>query len=146
MRAEISRLHSQLGSTILYVTHDQSEAMALGQRIAVMHEGALQQVAEPLTLYRQPSNLFVATFIGSPPMNILRGRVVARGEEFVFQENNPAGATNGLRLELPLSRERGERLIHFTESNMILGIRPEHISILRDSAEEDAARIPVQAV
>jgi multiple sugar transport system ATP-binding protein len=146
MRSELSRIHAQQGGTMLYVTHDQAEALALGQRVAVMRDGVLQQVAEPHVLYRQPANLFVAEFIGSPPMNIFRGRILAREGEFVFQENNPGGAANGLRLELPLSRERGERLIHFAEGNMVLGIRPEHISINQDAAEEDAARIPVQTV
>jgi multiple sugar transport system ATP-binding protein len=146
MRGELSRLHAQWGGTMLYVTHDQSEALALGQRVAVMRDGALQQVAESHVLYRQPANLFVAEFFGSPPMNIFRGRIVAREGDFAFQENNPGGAATGLRLELPLSRERGERLIHFAEGNMVLGIRPEHISIIQDAVEEDAARIPVQTV
>src|SRR2546423_5776380 len=70
MRAEIARLHARLGATMIYVTHDQVEAMTMGQRIAVMKEGVIQQVADPLTLYNSPGNLFVATFIGSPPMNL----------------------------------------------------------------------------
>jgi multiple sugar transport system ATP-binding protein len=69
MRSEISRLHGQLGSTMIYVTHDQVEAMTMGDRICVMKDGVIMQVADPLTLYRKPENLFVAGFIGSPPMN-----------------------------------------------------------------------------
>ncbi len=71
-RAELARLHQRLGATMVYVTHDQVEAMTLGTRVAVMHEGVLQQVAPPMELYRQPANLFVAGFIGSPGMNLIR--------------------------------------------------------------------------
>src|SRR5690606_28281626 len=76
MRVEIARLHQRLGATMVYVTHDQVEAMTLGQRIVVMHEGRVQQVDTPMTLYRQPANRFVATFLGSPAMNLLRGRAL----------------------------------------------------------------------
>jgi multiple sugar transport system ATP-binding protein len=78
MRSEISRLHSQLGSTMIYVTHDQVEAMTMGDRICVMRDGKIMQVADPLTLYRKPENVFVAGFIGSPPMNLLKGKVDQR--------------------------------------------------------------------
>src|SRR5439155_476075 len=71
MRMELSRLHQRLAATMIYVTHDQVEAMTMGDRIAVMDRGRLQQVADPLTLYHQPANLFVAGFIGSPPINLL---------------------------------------------------------------------------
>ena len=77
MRAELKRLHARLGITTVYVTHDQVEAMTLGDRIAVMSEGRLQQLGPPQEVYDSPSNVFVAGFIGSPPMNLLRGR--ARG-------------------------------------------------------------------
>ena len=72
MRSEISRLHAELGSTMIYVTHDQVEAMTMGDRICVMRDGLIMQVADPLTLFRQPENLFVAGFIGSPPMNLIK--------------------------------------------------------------------------
>ena len=75
MRSEISRLHGQLGTTMIYVTHDQVEAMTMGDRICVMRDGIIMQVADPLTLYLRPENLFVAGFIGSPPMNLLKGKV-----------------------------------------------------------------------
>ena len=75
MRSEISRLHTQLTTTMVYVTHDQVEAMTMGDRICVMRDGNIMQVADPLTLYRQPENIFVAGFIGSPPMNLLKGKV-----------------------------------------------------------------------
>jgi multiple sugar transport system ATP-binding protein len=79
MRLEIARLHRRLGATMVYVTHDQIEAMTLGQRIVVMKDGHVQQIDTPMSLYDRPSNLFVATFLGSPGMNVLRGRL-ARGD------------------------------------------------------------------
>src|ERR1700749_1909429 len=87
MRSEISRLHAELGSTMIYVTHDQIEAMTMGDRICVLRDGLIMQVADPLTLYRQPENLFVAGFIGSPPMNLIKGKVQKRAEGIYFVEN-----------------------------------------------------------
>ena len=75
MRAELAALHERLGTTTVYVTHDQVEAMTLGQRVAVLRYGLLQQVATPQQLYRNPANLFVAAFIGSPPMNLVEATV-----------------------------------------------------------------------
>ena len=86
MRVELSRLHRRLGSTMLYVTHDPVEAMTLGERIAVMKAGAIQQVAVPMELYRRPANLFVAGFIGWPPMNLLLGTLLEKGNALFFQE------------------------------------------------------------
>ncbi len=78
MRMEIKRLHQRIGATIVYVTHDQIEAMTMATRIAVMHQGAVQQFADPDTVYRYPANLFVARFMGSPPMNTMPARLEAR--------------------------------------------------------------------
>jgi ABC-type sugar transport system ATPase subunit len=83
LRAELKRLHGRLGTTMVYVTHDQVEAMTLGDRIAVMHRGRLQQVGTPEQVYRTPCNLFVARFVGSPAMNILPGTAVRRGEDVI---------------------------------------------------------------
>src|SRR5690606_23005323 len=98
MRTEISRLHARLGATMVYVTHDQIEAMTMGDRICVMRDGVIMQVATPLELYNQPANLFVAGFIGSPPMNFLPGTIVASGNESHF-------AVDGGEFALPLGRE-----------------------------------------
>ena len=97
MRSEISKLHAQLGSTMIYVTHDQVEAMTMGDRICVMRDGLIMQVADPLTLYRQPENLFVAGFIGSPPMNLLKGKVQRRDGGLVFVES---AEKNGITIPL----------------------------------------------
>lgn len=107
MRTELAKLHQQLATTTVYVTHDQVEAMTLGHRITVMNDGVIQQVDTPLTLYRNPINRFVAGFIGSPSMNFINGTVV--GSEFT---------TDGLRLNInPLSHS----------GDAILGIRPEDL-------------------
>ncbi len=79
MRTEIKKLHQRLGTTIVYVTHDQVEAMTLASRIAVMHQGSIQQFAEPRTTYERPANMFVAGFMGSPPMNFIPARLAAGG-------------------------------------------------------------------
>jgi ABC-type sugar transport system ATPase subunit len=134
LRAEILRVTRALGTTAIHVTHDQSEAMSLGQRIVVMRDGAVQQIAAPQTLYAQPENLFVAGFIGSPPMNLIRGRVAPRAGSYVFQENNPAGAGTGDQIEIVLPADRGERLSRFAEGNVVLGVRAEDILIGNGSA------------
>ena len=77
MRAEIIRLHHQLGATMIYVTHDQTEAMTMGERIVVMNQGRIQQVAPPLSLYEKPANPFVASFIGTPPMNLFPAGILS---------------------------------------------------------------------
>jgi multiple sugar transport system ATP-binding protein len=110
MRAELARLHERLQTTTVYVTHDQVEAMTLGQRVAVMRDGRIQQVAEPQVLYREPANLFVAAFIGSPSMNLVEATL--DGDSVSF-----AGFT------IPLARDR--RPAYGSGDRLILGIRPE---------------------
>ena len=110
MRAELARLHDRLGVTTVYVTHDQVEAMTLGQRVAVMRDGRLQQVGAPKTVYSDPANLFVAAFIGSPPMNLVEATLSDDGVEFA-----------GFRI--PLDRTLRPRAA--SDRRVILGIRPE---------------------
>jgi multiple sugar transport system ATP-binding protein len=110
MRAELTRLHDRIGVTTVYVTHDQIEAMTLGQRSAVLRDGRLQQVDTPQGLYREPANLFVASFIGSPSMNFVRAEVEGDAVHFA-----------GFRL--PLDRERRPAGV----GSVILGIRPEEL-------------------
>jgi multiple sugar transport system ATP-binding protein len=123
MRSEISRLHGQLGNTMIYVTHDQVEAMTMGDRICVMKDGLIMQVADPLTLYRQPENLFVAGFIGSPPMNLLKGKIEKEASGLVFRE---AAAENGVVIPLkgPIEALAGKVL----GKTIVFGIRPEHLT------------------
>lgn len=114
MRAELARLHQQLSATVIYVTHDQTEAMTLGQRIGVMRDGRLLQVDEPQAIYDRPLNKFVAGFIGSPPMNFFSGRL-ALGD-------SPRFIHPAFTITLPLSGLKADEAI--------LGIRPEHIQIV----------------
>ena len=111
MRVELVKLHARLGVTTIYVTHDQTEAMTLGQRVAVLNQGRIQQVAPPRLLYQHPHNIFVASFIGSPPMNFFRGRLAEGGIDL-----------GPLSLSLPASlRER----ISGRGDRLLVGLRPE---------------------
>jgi len=123
MRSEISRLHAELGSTMIYVTHDQVEAMTMGDRICVMRDGLIMQIADPLTLYRQPQNMFVAGFIGSPPMNLLKGTVQRRDGGLFFVQS---AQTNGL--DIPLKGRLEPLAGRYVDKELVFGIRPEHIS------------------
>ncbi len=138
MRREISRLHARLGATMVYVTHDQIEAMGLGDRVAVMRDGVIQQVAEPMTVYRRPANLFVAGFIGSPPMNFFRGTLIQKVNGIFFQEENAAGGFTAR-----LADESGVRLAGWNGKKIVLGLRPEDIA---ENVAGAAAEPTLQAV
>ncbi len=118
MRTEISRLHHKLGATMIYVTHDQTEAMTMGQRIVVMEGGVVQQVDTPMNLYDRPANRFVAGFIGSPAMNVLEGRFV--------RQDGLGFATGGDVLPLP---EGWEPPAEAMDREVALGVRPEHVDL-----------------
>ena len=117
-RAEIKKLHARLQTTTVYVTHDQVEAMTMGDRIVVMNEGVVQQVDTPLNLYERPANLFVAGFIGSPSMNFLRARLEDRNGRVEV-------AANGLRLPVPADLTPHVR--EWLGQEVVFGIRPEDI-------------------
>ncbi len=123
MRSEISRLHGELGTTMIYVTHDQVEAMTMGDRICVMRDGIIMQVADPLTLYMKPENMFVASFIGSPPMNLLQGKVQKREDGLNFVEN---GEKDGV--VVPLKGALETVASRYLDKGIVFGIRPENIS------------------
>jgi multiple sugar transport system ATP-binding protein len=125
MRIEISKLHQRLATTIIYVTHDQTEALTLGTRIVVMKDGVIQQVASPVELYTKPKNLFVAGFIGSPQMNFIDAKVQKEGEaaRLVFGENSIL--LQGEKAKTLLEKGYDGRVVTF-------GIRPEDI---KDEAE-----------
>ncbi len=132
MRAEIARIQLALGVTTLYVTHDQVEAMTMGHRVAVMRDGVLQQVDSPQRLYDGPTNLFVASFVGSPPMNLMQATVEADGRAVALR----VGET---RVELPadLVAERPE-LARYAGRSIAIGIRPEDV---REASGWDGARL-----
>jgi multiple sugar transport system ATP-binding protein len=115
-RAELIKLHRQLGITTIYVTHDQVEAMTMGQRIAVLNEGLVQQVDTPLNLYRNPANVFVAGFIGSPSMNFLEATIKGEDARLLVE-------TEALRLALPA--EAAERARPYVNKAVVFGIRPQ---------------------
>jgi multiple sugar transport system ATP-binding protein len=133
MRVEISRLHQRLGVTMIYVTHDQVEAMTMGQRIVVMKDGVIQQVDTPLRLYEQPVNRFVAGFIGTPPMNMLEGTLAGDAGAPVFE--GPGG------LRLPVPRERGAVLAACRGRPVVMGVRPEDIGSPSAESLPDAPRL-----
>ncbi len=124
MRAEIKRMHQRLGSTIVYVTHDQIEAMTLGDRIAVMKDGVVQQFGSPQEIYDSPSNLFVAGFIGSPSMNFLRGKLTTDGTAPAFELEHGGQKT---LLSLPLNGN-ADAVSKWVGRDIVLGIRPEHVT------------------
>ena len=123
-RVELARLHRKLGATMVYVTHDQSEALTLGDRIAVLKEGVLQQVDTPMKLYEEPANKFVAGFIGSPGMNFFEGVLtrIGSGGMCTFQ---------GANFTIRAPCESG------ADGRVVLGIRPQHLEITDDSARGD---------
>jgi multiple sugar transport system ATP-binding protein len=122
-RTEISKLHATLGTTMIYVTHDQVEAMTMGDRICVMKDGTIMQVAAPLELYNRPANLYVAGFIGSPQMNFFRGVLRQAGDRLSFVETNVNGYGADLTLTSVLSRAAGNQ----DGRSVVLGVRPENI-------------------
>ncbi|MFM7666135.1 MAG: ABC transporter ATP-binding protein [Actinomycetota bacterium] len=121
MRAEIANLQKQLGTTTIYVTHDQVEAMTMGDRVAVMSMGILQQVAEPQVLYDAPANVFVAGFIGTPPMNLFEARIEKDGDYV-------AVVLAGTRIPMPKDRDwRYPRLAEYVGKQIVLGVRAEDV-------------------
>lgn len=121
MRTEISKLHQRLGATMIYVTHDQTEAMTMGDRIVVMKDGNVMQIDTPLNLYNKPLNKFVAGFIGSPAMNFLNGSIVSSGG-MKFNEK-------GTKLSVDIPKSMQKMLSSYVGKDLWLGIRPEHISV-----------------
>jgi len=133
MRAELKSLHRRLETTSIYVTHDQAEAMTLGDRICVMHDGVIQQVAEPMEVYDKPVNRFVAGFLGMPPMNFLNGKIEIETDSVFF---NFAGG----KIKLPAWMK--ESLVENNGSEVVFGFRAEHVCV-EDNA--DRQRICLEA-
>ena len=119
-RAELKALHRRLETTTIYVTHDQAEAMTLGDRISVMYDGVIQQVASPMEIYDRPANRFVAGFLGIPPMNFFEGRIV-------FSQDRPKFIMSD-STEILLAESLKSKLTAYNDKQMVLGIRPEHLS------------------
>jgi multiple sugar transport system ATP-binding protein len=129
LRVEIKRLHQRLGNTMIYVTHDQIEAMTLADRIAVMKGGTVQQLDAPQTIYNKPRNLYVAGFIGSPSMNFLKGRIEGTGTTAVFHLGSQIIPLKDYKAESPLQ-----------PGTAVLGVRPEHI-LLNSAATKASSEV-----
>jgi multiple sugar transport system ATP-binding protein len=134
-RAELKRLHHRLQTTTIYVTHDQEEAMTLGDRIVVMKDGLVQQCDTPLNVYDYPSNRFVAGFVGTPPMNFIKGRIEISGGNAYFLEykdGTPGGRILLTEAMKPIVEQYGEKEIVF-------GVRPDNITLENRSNEKENA-------
>lgn len=130
MRAEIIKLHKKLQSTMIYVTHDQVEAMTMGDKIIIMKDGEIQQIAPPLEVYNKPENLFVAGFIGSPAINTFRGKISKQDNPLYFDEGS---------FKVAIPENRSDTLKKYVNKEIIAGIRPEDIY---DSRFDSMAEIP----
>ena len=137
MRVLIAKLHRNLAFTTIYVTHDQVEALTLGDRVAVMHNGAIQQVAPPMEVFHQPVNLFVAGFLGSPAMNFFPGTLARRENGIVFEAESRGDAPS---LSMLTAAEAGDRLAGFCGKKIVLGLRPEHFTEALPSPGPPAGR------
>ncbi len=140
MRAELKRLHHRLGTTTIYVTHDQEEAMTLGDRIVVMEDGIIQQVGVPLDVYNRPANRFVAGFVGTPPMNFLNGKLLSENGDVFFD----AGECHIL-----LPKERTAKLASLIGKEVVMGVRPEAMDTIgegRFAGRDNLLAVQVQVV
>lgn len=140
MRTEIHKLHIRLQTTIIYVTHDQVEAMTMGDRIAVMKNGILHQVADPITIYDRPKNKFVAGFIGSPPMNFMQGKIIKKDSRVYFDEG---------RIRVKLVEDMYQKMTSYINREVIFGIRCEDIYdklFVSEAPPENIVRINCEVV
>ena len=128
MRAEIIKLRQRIDTTFIYVTHDQTEAMTLGDRIVIMKDGFIQQIGTPQEVFNHPYNLFVAGFIGTPQMNLFDAKLVKRDGKYAVQLDN---------LTVELSAEKQAKLAanNVAEQDIVLGVRPEHIELSKDGID-----------
>ena len=130
MRTELSKLHKKLGTTFIYVTHDQTEAMTMGDRIVVMKDGFIQQVDTPQRLYDLPCNMFVAGFIGSPQMNFIESKLLKKGDDFYVEfGSEDTKTTRGVKYQIKLPAEKNAKgaLDEYVDKEVMMGIRPEDV-------------------
>jgi multiple sugar transport system ATP-binding protein len=130
MRRELASLHRRLGTTMIYVTHDQLEAMTLGDRIVVMNEGRVRQIGAPTDVYDHPRDIFVATFLGSPPMNLLPGTATRRNGQLWFQPDAQTDAS------VAIGAQPGCHV-----SRVLLGVRPEQLRVLAEPCDSDSSAL-----
>ena len=136
MRAEISKLHDRLGATIIYVTHDQTEAMTLGDRIVIMRDGFIQQIGTPQEVFNHPSNLFVAGFIGTPQMNFFDAELKKSGDKYSV-------VLNGTEFAISAEKQASLKAHGAAAGPVVLGVRPEHIMLCEKGTESIKASVDV---
>ncbi|MDY5934882.1 MAG: sn-glycerol-3-phosphate ABC transporter ATP-binding protein UgpC [Oscillospiraceae bacterium] len=134
MRTEIKKLHQRLGTTFIYVTHDQTEAMTMGDRIVVMKDGVIQQVDTPQNLYKHPFNMFVAGFIGSPQMNFLDGRITADNEKIILSLTNN-------ELDITKAVSGRQELLQYDGQAVKVGVRPEDLTVDADYIAQNPDKV-----
>jgi multiple sugar transport system ATP-binding protein len=140
MRTEIHKLRMRLQTTFVYVTHDQTEAMTMGDRIVVMKSGVVQQVAEPMTIYDKPANKFVASFIGTPPINLIQGNVFKKERKYYFEEG---------KFRVKLVDEMNDRIAPYAGKEVILGVRSEDIYdklFVSETSPDNTIRVTCEVV
>ncbi|MCM8761314.1 MAG: sn-glycerol-3-phosphate ABC transporter ATP-binding protein UgpC [Candidatus Omnitrophica bacterium] len=140
MRTEIKKLHIRLQTTMIYVTHDQVEAMTMGNRIVVMKDGYIQQIADPITLYDKPANRFVAGFIGTPPMNFVNGTIIKKDGKFYFNEGN---------FQVRIIDSMFDKLQFYVDEEVTFGIRPEDIYdklFVSEASPENTIRVTCEVI
>ncbi len=142
-RAELKALHQRLRTTTIYVTHDQEEAMTLGDRIVVMADAIIQQAGPPLEVYRKPANRFVASFIGMPPMNLLEGTLAREGDAIVFVEGSSEAGGKPCRLAFP--GRRSSAISGAVGRPVVLGLRPQMLR-LAGAESPTTIRVPISVV
>jgi len=140
MRTELHKLHTRLQTTIIYVTHDQVEAMTMGDRIAVMKSGIVQQVADPITIYDHPKNKFVAGFLGSPPMNFMTGKIIKKEGRIYFDEG---------KIKVKLVEDMYKKMTSYVGKEVIFGIRAEDVYdklFVSEAPPENVVRVTCEVV
>jgi multiple sugar transport system ATP-binding protein len=137
MRAELRKLHERIGATTLYVTHDQTEAMTLGHRIALMNNGVLQQVDTPLNLYHYPDNLFAAGFIGTPAMNFFDGKIKLKGSGLSLSVKD---------FEIAIPLENRSDLLPYLDKEVVVGIRPNGVLLESDLPQTERFKAVVEMI
>jgi multiple sugar transport system ATP-binding protein len=135
MRSELIKLHYQLEATMIYVTHDQVEAMTMGDRIVIMNNGEIQQVGAPMEVYDQPINMFVAGFIGSPAMNFFQGKLTAQNSDLFVDLG---------KFTVKLPKSQINRFGNHVNQRVVFGIRPENISDREETGEHQQERVPAK--
>ncbi|NQV78746.1 MAG: ATP-binding cassette domain-containing protein, partial [Lutibacter sp.] len=141
MRREIKKLHYKLKTTVVYVTHDQTEAMSLGTNIAIMNHGVIQQCETPKTVYNYPSNIFVADFIGSPSMNLIKGKMINSNNETYFVANESSGES-----KIPLNKYNFKDKSNNSEKEVVFGIRPEHLSMEKNNSDDHEINVKSELI